>query len=390
MRIIGAPERTETLFERRAFTESARGVFRQLQSAGPATRPQLCDVLHVSRPTMSAAISELEQWSYIEKFGEVQGALGRAAGMYRLSAGAGHILAIDAGSTHVRVRASLLDGRALFNHLHPLPAHQRHMSAEISLAVAEVVAHAQSVTLNSWGPLRAIGIALPSRVPPASSVSNGADSLFAHFEPPAGVPLLLENNVNSAAIAEKDYGAAQDCSNFIYLQIGVKIGMGVILRNELVRGHNGATGEISYLPFPWLPGTDTQPEALENYLGAEALLRRVQAEWTDHLQAPQDPAALFALAAAGHPVANRYLQRHAEDIGRVAAACISVLDPGLVVLGGGVGNSPLILPHVRATVSRIAQETKIVSSTLGPDGTLLGVAKLAAAYAQEQLLGEAV
>ena len=377
---------------RNGFTASAQAVFRTLFTEGPATRPQLCAALGLSRPTMSASIVELDRVGYVEKIGEVQGALGRKAGMYRLGSGAGHVIAVDAGSTHVRLRVSTMDRRRLLhNRTFRLSSNQRVLGDEISSAVAEEVAAARAVSEPGWGPLRAIGIALPSRVVMRDGAPHPQDRLFSNFTPPGDVPLVLENNVNCAAIAEHSHGVARGRANFVYIQVGVKIGMGVVLRGRLLQGRNGAAGEVSHIAFPF--GPDRRPEeavALEDHLGAEALMQRVRANWPSRSGVPpQDAPQLLALAEAGNAAAKAAVAAHALDIGAMVATCVSIIDPGLVVLGGGVGNSAQILPYVRTVVERLTFPTEILSSVLGSDATVLGIEQLAAEHACRSMIGDA-
>lgn len=375
---------------RNGFTSSAKSVFRTLFSDGPATRPQLCAALGLSRPTMSSSITELERIGYVEKIGEIQGAVGRKAGMYRLGAGAGHVMAVDAGSTHVRLRISSLDRRLLHNRIYRLSANQRYLGDEISAAVAEEVEAARAVTEKGWGPLRAIGIALPSRVvgKDGDVASTRQELLFSNFNAPADIPLLMENNVNCAAIAERSHGVARGRSDFAYVQVGLKIGMGIVLRGQLLQGRNAAAGEISHIAFPFSPGIQPSNAAeLEYYLGSEALMERVRGAWpADAGVPPEDTAQLLALAEKEHVAASAAVERHARDIGALVATCISIIDPGLVVLGGGIGNSPLILPHVREMANRLSYPTEIQSSILGADATVLGIEELAADHASKLII----
>lgn len=340
---------------------------------------------------MSSSIAELDRVGYVEKIGEVQGPLGRKAGMYRLGVGAGHVIAVDAGSTHVRLRVSTLDKRLLHHRVYRFSSNQRHLSDEISRAVADEVEAARSLTENGWGKLRAIGIALPSRVVTenADKAATGQERLFTHFTPPSDVPLLLENNVNCAAIAEQSHGIAQGRTDFAYIQVGVKIGMGVVLGGRLIRGRSGGAGEISHLPYPWAPGIKPANLELENYVGAEALMQRVSAGWPKNGQPPADTSELFARAEQGDPAALKHVRLHAEDIGAIVSACVAVIDPGLIVLGGGIGGNALMLPSIRETVSRLSYPTEIEASVLGPDATVLGIEKIAADHACEMLVGTA-
>jgi len=339
---------------------------------------------------MSAAIAELERAGFAERTGMVRGALGRSAAKYRAAAGAGHVIAVDAGSTHVRLRVSALDGRLLHSRVHRLAAAKLVMDPEISGAVAEEVGEAVAETRPEWGPLRTIGIALPTRVvgPEGDAAGTRQDLLFSAFAPPAGIELVLENNVNCAAVAEQLCGAARGWDTFAYIQIGLKVGMGLMLEGRLVRGAHGAAGEIGHLSFPFGPGLRPEPGAVERYMGSEALIERVWRDWPEGSPAPRDTSALFARAEAGEAAARAHVERHAEDVGALVAACVSVVDPGLVVLGGGLGSQRQLLPRVREVAGRLSYPVEVESSLLGPDATVLGIEKLAVDRALALMLGD--
>lgn len=376
---------------RPALTGSARAVFRRLLEGGPATRPQIGSLLGLSRPTMSTAVAELERFGYVEADGVVRGQLGRRAVQYRVGAGAGHVIAVDAGSTHVRLRAATLDRRVLASRVLRLPASQHVLGRALSEAVAAEVAALRAGTGPDWGPLRAVGLALPARVVEAADAPQPPPqaAIFSAFAPPADVPVVLENNVNCAAVAEQHYGAARGAASFAYVQIGLKIGMGLVLDNRLVRGRNGAAGEIGHLSFPFAPGMVPDPGEAERYLGTEALIARVRADWPDGAgPPPSDTAGLLALAETGHGAALDHVRRHAAGIGAVVASCVCVVDPGLVVLGGGLGASPLLLPGVAEVANRLAYPVEVRNTLLGGDATVLGIERLAIQAALPALLGE--
>jgi predicted NBD/HSP70 family sugar kinase len=332
-------------------------------------------------------MAELSRLDYAQVIGQAQGHTGRTASIYRIGKGAGHTIAVDAGSTVIRYRVSYLDGRVLYSGTYALSSGQRHMSAEISRKIDEAVSEALSSSEPEWGPLRAIGVAVPARVTGQSRLvpPDREAWMFSAFNPPPNIPLVLENNVNCAAIAEYNYGAAVSRPDFSFIQVGLKIGMGTVLRGEVIRGQNGAAGEVSHLPFPWSPTDVPEPETLEDYLGVEAFLQRVRSDWPDD-DPPRDSIDLFNRAGKGDVAAIAHVRRHGQDVGRLIAACVAVIDPGFVVLGGGVGSLPLLLPYVREEVDRLSYATEIATSTLGADATLLGIGKLASTHAQAYLI----
>ena len=203
------------------------------------------------------------------------------------------------------------------------------------------------------------------------------------------MPVVLENNVNCAAVAERSNGAAKDAETFAYVQIGLKIGMGVMLGGRLLRGRNGAAGEIGHLAFPMADGSRPIPGEIERYMGTEAFMQRVLATWPDSADSqPADAADLMARAGEGCATALAHVTRHAEDIGAIVASCVSVLDPGLVVLGGGLGGSSLLLPTVSYVANRLSYPVEVRTSTLGQDATVLGIEKLTCEQTVDLLLGE--
>jgi predicted NBD/HSP70 family sugar kinase len=244
------------------------------------------------------------------------------------------------------------------------------------------------------GPLRSVVVGVPHtvirRLDGAADDATSAQSVIEAHVRRAGVaahaPVQVENNVNCAAVAEMTAGCAQDVDRFAVLQIGVGIGLGVVYKGELLLGANGAAGEPAYLPFPWTaedaPGVHTS-ETLEEYLGAERWMSRVTARWpAADGPAPRDPQDLIQRAtettAAGHRAAVVMVREHAQHIGRLAVAVSSIVDPGLIVLGGGVGSNPVLIPGVEEQLQGLPFATEVRASTLGQSATAIGATQLAA------------
>lgn len=361
-----------------ALTESARAVLRTVSTSGPITRPQLGALLAFSKPTMSAAVGELEALGLVASRGTVKGPTGRTAVTYGLGPEAGTVVGVDAGTTHTHAIAAGLDGRPI--------AEADLPSSQIEGAVEQVLGG-----VRRDGPLRAIAVAVPTIVSSAlaprgrgKDLLDIAQRLQARFR----VPILLENNVNCAALAELREGTAQGRASFIYLQVGVKIGLGIVIDGRLFRGFNGAAGEVGRLPFPWSAAETPRLEGLEEYLGSASLVARCARDWPgDEGTPPQSAEELFARAATSAH-ARACIDRHAADIGRLVAACVGVLDPGLAVLGGGVGQNELMVEQIGRTVAELTWPTEIAVSRLTRKATVLGAVGLAADYSLGTLLGE--
>ncbi|MEI5523065.1 ROK family protein [Streptomyces brasiliscabiei] len=364
-------------------SESARAVFAVLAASSTATRPQLATGARLSKPTVSTAVAELEAAGLAARSGTLNGGTGRSAAVYDLGLAAGAVLAVDLGPSVTRVRVCALDGTLL--------AEGTGLRAD----TVDVVADALS-GLSSGAPLRAIVVAVGdvtvqsregTAVRPATAKAGPIFDALTVTLPP-GVPVHVENNVNCAALAELHEGAARGRDTFGYLRIGVGIGLGVVIGGQVLRGANGAAGEVARLPYPWDADREPRHEGLEAHIGAGSLLRRAADAWRGvDDPCPDTVDGLFALADAGHATACAVVGRHAADVGRLAVAATAVLDPGLIVLGGAVGSQPLLLPGVRAELARLSWPTEVVSSALGDSGTVVGASRLAVARGIQTVTG---
>ncbi|MBR7829787.1 ROK family transcriptional regulator [Actinospica sp. MGRD01-02] len=356
-------------------TESAGEVFAQLARLNRATRPQLAAACALSKPTVSSAMAELESAGLVARDGTAHGSTGRSAAVYRLAADAGYVLAVDRGHTQVSFRAIALDGTVL----------DEGQSTRLDRAWSMLAAARRRRTAD--GPLRRAVVAVSDVVLPdpaadpetARRVADAVESLRL----PGQVPVAVENNVNCAAIAELHDGDGSGegpggRDTFVYLQVGVGIGAGIVIGRRLLRGRNGAAGEVARLAYPWADGREPGHEALEARIGSPGLMLQVSGAWrADDGPLPADPEAVFALAAEGHPRAAALVARHAAEVGKLAVSLTAVLDPGLVILGGGVGRNPLLTAGVAETLARLGWPTKLEVSRLGEHATVLGAAHLA-------------
>ncbi|WP_084579310.1 ROK family protein [Kutzneria sp. 744] len=359
---------------------SAQDVFVALTARVSATRPQLAVDCGLSKPTVSAAVSELEAIELIERYGAAHGTIGRSAAVYRLGPAAGYALAVDHGSTQVSFRAVALDGRLL-----------GEGNTEV-LSEARGMVRASLRRRVRSGPLRTVVVAVSDVVTPAGRggdpvVDGRVRDAVEALGLPAGAAVLTENNVNCAAVAEMREGVAGNRETFVYLQVGVGIGAGIVVNGRLLRGENGAAGELARLAYPWTDDRPADHEALEARLGSPGLLRRARARWsTADGPPPRDAVALFALAERGHPVAGRLVREHSREVGKLAVSLSAVLDPGLVVLGGGVGANPLLTRGVVDTLAELSWPTEVVVSRLGDRATVLGAAQLAREHAVRRVV----
>ena len=189
-----------------------------------------------------------------------------------------------------------------------------------------------------------------------------------------------------AAVGEKWRGLAGGVSTFVVISIGAGVGMGIVIQDELFRGFHGAAGEIGYLPLG--PGDPHDPAVrrrglLEESASGAAVVRAAR----DAGLHARTPKAVFAAARRGEQAALRAVDTEAARIALAIAAVVPVVDPELVVLGGGIGrNGDLLLDPVERELRAISPfHPRIEVSALGEDAELQGAVALALRSAQDRL-----
>ena len=245
-----------------------------------------------------------------------------------------------------------------------------------------------------------IGVGTPGVVDPASgriSIApqiagwDGLD-LGGHLEPRLGCPVVADNESRLSLLAECWRGAARDVQHVVYVQVGIGIGGALVLDGRLFRGKRGAAGEISYLldvdePEDDAPGgTPTGP--FERAAGGRAYARLGAAaaaapegallrELADDGEV--SARTVFAAAARGDSAAAAIVAELTTRLARGVANVATVVDPDLVVLGGGIANAgaALLEPVERAVRAAVPFPPRIVLSELGDDGAALGAVRRA-------------
>lgn len=191
-----------------------------------------------------------------------------------------------------------------------------------------------------------------------------------------GLPVFIDNDVKIITLAEWKFGAGRGVSDLVCLTLGTGVGSGLILENRLYRGCANAAGELGHLPL-----NETGPACncggygcLETYIGNRALLQRAQ----QVLKRPVTLEEMSALARAGNSAALRFWHEAATHLGNGLVAVVNLLNPRLIVIGGGVANNHRFLfPTAKEVITRRAMKTqaqsvKIVRAALGDDAGIIG------------------
>ncbi len=369
---------------------SEQAILETIFREGPITRPEIAERTNISKPTVSAAVDRLVKAHLVQPAGERPGRRGRTPLAFTVNSAAGYVIGIDIGSTRLRMEAIDIYGERLRDlELDTAAGGPRAVEEQIVGAVRRL----DSELAQSHQELLALGVSTPGVVDPATrrvtslawhlSATGEFDSL-ASLETRFGVPVLVDNDINMAAVGEKWRGLAGGVSTFVFVSVGAGVGMGIVIEDELFRGFHGAAGEIGYLPLTRDP-FDAQHRrlgGLEDEIGADGILAAYRAGGGEARSARE----VLERARGGDATATAVVESAAQRIGLAIATVCAVIDPELVVLGGRIAGSPDLLPAVRATVGRLLPlPTRIEVSVLAERAALEGALAMALRDARNRL-----
>ena len=207
----------------------------------------------------------------------------------------------------------------------------------MTTAVRDAVAAASQ---SGPGPVRATAVSVANPVDPVThEVVALPGSPFPEGRLRAGEigrDVLLDNDVNFSALAERREGAAREAKSFAYVYVGAGLGVSLYVGDQLVRGSHGLAGEIGYL--------DSSGSTLAAALADQGFGRR------DAPSLDVDAILTTLDQAAGDAVAAERLRLLGATLGRAVAAICTIVDPDLVLLGGPAGSRPGLVAEIRRTV----------------------------------------
>ncbi|MFH7594686.1 ROK family transcriptional regulator [Streptomyces racemochromogenes] len=351
-----------------------------LQAEGALTATQLKRLTGLSRPSVADLLERLGAAGLVEVVGESgEQRRGPNARLYGIVARRAHLAALDVRTDSATAVVTDLLG-------HPLARAELPVDA-VDEAVDRLEALARQAGAEA---LHTVVVGAPGLVAPASGeLRDGSGlpawhrDLVAALQRRLPATVLVENETNLAALAEQRVGAARDVDSFVLLWLGAGVGAAVVLDGRLRRGASGGAGEIGFLP---VPGTAGLPSATDCGGGFHALAGRgaVAALAVEHgFGGPVEEA----LAGAG---GEAFLEAVAERLALGAAAVAAVLDPGCVVLGGGLGRAggaPLAARVARRLAALSPVPTEVRATALGDPAVLEGARLAAREAAQASLFG---
>ncbi len=289
-------------------------------------------------------------------------------------------MGIDFGGTKIEHAVLGPDGAVLLRDRQPTPAGYEEAVRALAALVPAVEAAVGPVTL---------GIGIPGVISPATGLVKNANSICLNghaldrdLAAALGREVRIENDANCFALSEAVDGAGAGARTVFGVIIGTGCGAGIVVDGRVVAGRNRIAGEWGHNPLPWVTPADLplprcwcgRDGCLETLVAGPALAADANGPGA------RDASHLPARAAAGDVVAAAALARHVERLARGLAQVVNLLDPDVVVLGGGLSNMDhlyealprLMARHVFSDVS----STPVVRNRHGDSSGVRGAAWL--------------
>jgi predicted NBD/HSP70 family sugar kinase len=370
-----------------------RSALELLLARGPLTRAQLGEMTGLSKVTASQLVERLEQRGLVRRVGEQAGGRGPNAQLYAVTPGSAHVIGVDVGPERVVAACADITG-AIIGHVGLSTRDTDDPVGVVHSAVVQAAGRAGTDVSS----VRRVVLGTPGLVDPVSGeISFAVDlprwhrGLLGDLRRDLSTPVVFGNDVNLAAVAEADTGAARGVSDFALIWIGRGVGLASVIGGRLHAGATGAAGEIGYLPVAGaeVPRNATRRGAkgpFQAIAGADAVKAIGRQHGFRGAEAADVVRAAVAAGDAGEPVLGELARRLALG---VAAACV-VLDPPLVVLAGEVGQAggPPLAERVEREVAAITiVSPRVVITKVPAEPVLQGALRMALDAVRDEVFG---
>lgn len=382
--VAGQPQLLRAINERR--------VLELIRAAGSASRAHIARASGLSKPTVSLALAGLVEAGLVHQIGQSSGGKGPRALLYELNPGSGWVVGLDVGRQWLRAAVADITGEIVARR------DERARLRSTGTLVAQIGEIAHRVAGEAgieWARVTHATVGSPGVLDPRRELVEhapnlpgwGRQGMVGAIRDELGTGVTFENDVNLAALGERSHGLGRDVDDFVFLWVGTGVGLGIVIGGELYRGAGGAAGEIGYLPIgegdPY-DGADRARGQLEEAAAASGVVRHARELG---MKAPLTPRAIFGAARRGDGLAREVIAAEARRLALTIAVIVPVINPALVILGGGIaGNGDLLLGPIEEELRGLTPfRPRLAVSELGEEAVLAGAVATALSAAQERL-----
>lgn len=292
-------------------------------------------------------------------------------------------IGVDFGGT--KIEAAVIDDAGGFaaRIRRPNPGSYEGALAVVAELVSEVEA--------STGATRSIGIAIPGSPSPLTGLIRNANSQYLNGRPfqadlqqHLGRPVRLANDANCLALSEAVDGAGEGHASVYAVILGTGCGAGLVIDGKLVEGRHGVAAEMGHNPLPWptldeVPGPSCwcgQSGCLETWISGSGFAR------AHHVATGRDWSCeqIIEAVSAGDMLAIQQMNLLRDRVARALAAIVNLVDPEIIVLGGGLSNVAALYDGLdQAIASRVFSDiwnAVVVPARWGDSSGVRGAARL--------------
>ncbi len=340
-------------------------------AGGPIARARLTEISGLNKSTMGNLLAQLQAWRFVRETGTVNVGPGRPGVMIDIDPGGGRLIGAEIGVDFISVVLTDLKANVVWRKKIDTNG-STHQQATVIALTEKLFQEAIDETHLAGQRLLGIGVGVPGLVDHATGALLFAPNLGWSNVPLRemwqrfGVPVVIENEANAAALGEHMIGVAKHLDHFIYLSAGVGLGGGLMIDGKLYGGVGGYAGEIGHMTLvPDGPQCACGNQGCwETFVGPTAILDRVRQAAQEGrtpilMSLPEingDASAIrmqhvFEAAARDETTVRQVLDDVGRYLGIGIANLLNAFNPSLVVLGGVLSLAgPYILPRARREV----------------------------------------
>ncbi len=361
-----------------------------LQKSGQTSRAELIQYSQLSGTTVSSLVNTLINVGFVHETGVGKSIGGRKPIKLEIHPDFRYAIGVDIGSSHLTVIMINLQGKLVARKSIPYDViNQAHKTLETVMEMIQQLLDGSHLSIPD---LAGIGVSVP-----APLEGERQDEILTYYMPAwDGIKILdelkaigntafyLENDANAGAIAEKWWGVGKKYSSFAFIKLGIGVGAGLIINDEIYRGYAGSAGEIGHTTIETAGRMCRcgNRGCMESYVGVNGILRDIAESRGDEGTKDLSIEQVVELAMQGDQICRLVLTNAAQYLGIAIANLINLVNPGIIVLNGVIMQAEsIIMPEVKNTVkSRTlplrGEKTPLVASRLGNDVVAIGAATL--------------
>ncbi|MGM0365939.1 MAG: ROK family transcriptional regulator [Actinomycetota bacterium] len=369
-------------------------IFNYMRQHGPISRAKLARDLNMSAPAVSRVIERLIDEGYVVEAGKAKSKTGKRPILVEINGQKGFVMGIDLGRERIRCMLADTSGKAVKKQWGSPVSDSRNIMDKLYKDIGGFLEDKNYSDL-----IKTICIGIPAvvdaengRILSAPLYGSWKDlDIRGRIGEEFGIPVYIENNVNLAALAEKNYGEGQKYSDLFFIEVGNGIGGGIIIDNHLIRGAEGSAGEIGFsivneenLGFKVKNKGYLEKHASVTSLQKKALHAVEEGKRTrikDLIEGDSGrltPAVVCKAALEGDEVAAGIIGEMVRLLAVAITNSIFLINPQIIVVGGDICNLPEANKLFIEPVSALIKQTlpfkvpPIKLSSMGEDAGVIG------------------